>query len=492
MKDKIFFAVCLGFALGVLLRSFLFVNFYFAIFILALSIAVLLLAYFTKVKWALVGSVFVFVLAVGILRFHIADRGVSPAPEGELTGIIVEEPDMRENNQKLTVKLSDGNKILVTTNFGNDFKYGDELSLSGALKMPENFTTDQGKVFDYINYLRKDGIFYLMSYPEIDILSRGHGNAIRGFLFGAKEKLLDKMNLAILPPESTLMGGLILGERSSFSEEMRQNLVATGTIHIVALSGYNVSIVADWIGKVFYFLPRNLGIGLGIFAIILFVLMTGASSTAIRAGIMGALALIARATGRNYDVARALILAGITMVLWNPFVLVYDVSFQLSFLATVAIIFFVPKIERYFLWVPEKGKLREIISVTAGVYLFVLPFILYKMGNLSLVALPANILILLFIPLTMGLGFFTSLLGLIFYPLSVPLGFIATLFLKYELGVVNFFANMPFASLAIPNFPLVLTLLIYAWFAYKLFGRSIRRAFFNAEAPQNSSLSLPN
>ncbi|MEJ0001625.1 MAG: ComEC/Rec2 family competence protein [bacterium] len=106
-------------------------------------------------------------------------------------------------------------------------------------------------------------------------------------------------------------------------------------------------------------------------------------------------------TGRTYDIGRALVLAGVLMILANPMLLAYDVSFQLSFLATVAVVFLSPKIEKYFLWVTPRFGLRDIVSVTVAAYLFVLPFILYEMGNLSLVALPANILVLPFVPVTM-------------------------------------------------------------------------------------------
>jgi len=229
--------------------------------------------------------------------------------------------------------------------------------------------------------------------------------------------------------------------------------------------------------KLFMFLPQHLGIGVGILAILLFVLMTGGSSTAVRAGAMAILALIARATGRNYDVARALILAGVIMILINPFILVFDVSFQLSFIATVAVIFFAPRVEKYFMWITDSFKLRDIVSVTSAVYVFVLPFILYKMGNLSLVALPANILILPFIPFTMLLGFLTSFAGLFWYGFAVPLGFLSYIFLHYELSVINFFSHIPFSSFSFPNFPLILTLLIYGYFVYRLFGRSIKNFF---------------
>ncbi|OGJ15502.1 hypothetical protein A2585_01430 [Candidatus Nomurabacteria bacterium RIFOXYD1_FULL_39_12] len=205
--------------------------------------------------------------------------------------------------------------------------------------------------------------------------------------------------------------------------------------------------------------------------------MTGGSSTAVRAGIMATLALVARATGRNYDVARALVLAGVFMILLNPFLLAFDVSFQLSFVATVAVIFLAPRIEKYFLWVPDFFKLRDIVSVTCAAYVFVFPFILYKMGNFSLVALPANILILPFIPFTMMLGFLTGFVGLIWYVFAVPFGFISYLLLYYELGVISFFSKLPFAAFSFPNFPLSLTIVIYAYFIYRLFGRSIKEFF---------------
>ena len=474
MQDRIFYAVCFGFVIGVLLRSFVAINFFAILFLSILAIALIFLFLIFKNKWGIVIGIFLLFISLGIFRFHLADKKIPEISGENLTGIIVDEPNIRENNQKLTVKIAKHVKVLITTNFNEEYKYGDRINFEGKLQKPENFITDQGKEFDYVSYLRKDGVFYVMGYPKIEIVSHGNGSKIKSALFSVKEKLLEKMNLAIAPPESLLMGGLILGERSAFNQDLRQAMVNTGTIHIVALSGYNVTIVAEWLMKLFYFLPRNLGIGAGIFAILLFVLMTGGSSTAIRAGIMAMLALIARATGRNYDVGRALILAGVFMIILNPFVLAFDVSFELSFIATIAVIFFAPKIEKYFLWVPDFFKLRDIVSVTVAVYIFVLPFILYKMGNLSLVALPANILILAFIPFTMGFGFFTSFLGLIWYPLSVPLGFISYLFLKYELAVINFFSQLPFAAFTIPNFPLVLTLLIYTWFVYKLFGRDIK------------------
>lgn len=501
MQDRVFYAVCFGFILGVLLRSFLLVNLYVIILIGVITLAfVIFFTFISKNNWGIIFGIFILAFSIGIFRFQMVDAlapsvfGSQVGQKTSLSGEIVDEPSITENNQKLTVLLAPQGlaldslkarpfpaktKILLSANLDQDFKYGDRINFEGKLEKPENFTTDQGKEFDYVNYLRKDGIFYVMRYPKIEIISHNNGNFIKSTLFFLKEKFLSKMNLVIREPESLLMGGLILGEKSSFNEALRQSFVDTGTIHIVALSGYNVTIVSEWIMKIFSFssFPKNFGIGAGIVTILLFVLMTGGSSTAIRAGIMASLALFARVIGRNYDVSRALIIAGVLMILINPFILVFDVSFQLSFIATVAVIFFAPKIEKYFLWITPRFKLRDIISVTCAAYIFVLPFILYKMGNLSLVALPANALILPFIPLTMIFGFLTGFAGIISYFLSVPIGLLSQFFLYYELSVINFFSNIPFAALSIPNFPFVLVVIIYAYFVYRLFGRSIKSFF---------------
>ena len=481
------------------IRSFLFVNLYLIILFSVIFLALFL--FFTLISknhWGILISVFILTFCFGIFRFNMTNISAPSIFESQvgqkitLSGEIVDEPSIKESNQQLTTKTkikNDTTEILLSTALDTDYKYGDEINFTGTLKKPENFITDQGKVFDYVNYLRKDGIFYVMSYSKIEIVSRGNGNFIQSALFSAKEKFLGKMNSAISGTESLFMGGLILGEKASFSQALRQSFVNTGTIHIVALSGYNVTIVAEWIMKLFAkisFIPKNFGIGVGILAIILFIIMTGGSSTAIRAGIMATLALVARATGRNYDVARALILAAVSMIFLNPFILVYDVSFQLSMLATVAVIFLAPRIEKYFLWVPDVFELRDIVSVTVAAYIFVFPFILYQMGNFSVVALPANALILPFIPFTMMLGFLTGFAGLIWYGFAVPLGFISYLFLQYELSVISFFSNLPFAAFSFPDFPLIFTILIYVYFIYRLFGRNIKSFFI--EHQENSVL----
>src|SRR3989339_344032 len=289
MRDKVFYIICFGFLFGILWRSLIFINVYFTILFSVIATALILFfSLVSKNKWGILTSVFILAFSFGIFRFHSVDV---PAPsvfksqvgqKVNFSGEIIDEPSLKENNQQLTVLITSRgwtSKILLSANLGEYYKYGDEISFIGTLKKPENFVTDTGKEFDYVNYLRKDGILYVMSYPKIEIMPRGNGNVIKSALFFVKEKFLEKVNFAISAPENLLMGGLILGEKSSFDQSMRQNFVDTGTIHIVALSGYNVTIVAEWVMKLFSFLPSNFGFGLGILGILFFVIMAGGKTT---------------------------------------------------------------------------------------------------------------------------------------------------------------------------------------------------------------------
>lgn len=485
MKDKIFYTAAFGFIIGVLLRSVWVVELNIALIIATVSAVAILFFSFVHHRIVLLFSVFVLVASLGVIRFTLYD---APNPERyesqmgnkvKFSGVIVADPESRSYGSRFQVRVDTEQhpfNVLVTASAGHNFEYGDMVTVVGKLEHAENFVTDTGKEFDYINYLKKDRILYTVSFADVDVVSAGHGNPIKKYLFRAKHYFVSKINYAIHKPESDLMAGYILGEKSNFSDELTDNFVRTGTIHMVALSGYNVTIIAEWIMKLFAFLGAA-SFYFGVAGIVLFVVMTGGLSTAVRAGIMAVLALIARRTGRTYEVGRGLVLAGVVMVLVNPMTLYYDVSFQLSFIATVAVIFVAPRTEKYFTWVTRRFELRDIISVTFAAYVFVLPFILYKMGNLSLVALPANFLVLPLIPLTMIMGFATGFIGMVSGFVSLLPGVASSWLLSHELLVINKLGALPFASLTISRFPMIIVLAIYAWFIYRLFGRDIKKFF---------------
>jgi competence protein ComEC len=141
--------------------------------------------------------------------------------------------------------------------------------------------------------------------------------------------------------------------------------------------------------------------------------------------------------------------------------LVFDISFQLSFLATIALIFFSPLVERKLQFITPKYKLRELIVATVATQIFVLPFILYKMGIFPVYALLANLLILPLIPTIMLLGFITGIISYLINIIAIPFAFICSLLLSFTLKVITFFAHLPFSAVTLQNFPLSLTILLY-------------------------------
>ncbi len=473
MTSRLLYTIIFGFGAGVLIRSYIQVAPVWLIVFLSTSFLLIIVSLFFN-KWkeiSLTLSLSVIALMFGVIRVHLSDMQIEKPFEeiiGEktnFTGTIIDEVENRESNQRFVLEESKTEaKILVTTDLFPKYAYGDVVEISGTLKTPENFTTDQGKEFDYVSYLGKDSIFYTMSFAHVEKIGHDVPSRFQEILFSFKGNLVGNIEEVMPRPESTFMQGIALGGRSGMPADMRKDFVTTGTIHIIALSGYNITVVADGVQKFFsLFLSRYVSLGAGAFAVILFVLMTGAQATAVRAGIMALLAVIARATGRDNDISRALFLAGFLMVVHNPLILAHDVSFQLSFIATLGLIHLTPITELWFTFL-KKWKfawLREVIATTLAAQIAVLPFIVYTMGTLSLISFPLNILILPFIPFAMYLGFIVGMFGFLGSWLSMPFGYLGTKLLEAILSLIEKSADVPFAQIEISHFPLALLIILY-------------------------------
>ncbi len=381
---------------------------------------------------------------------------------------IASEPTQKASGLQFVLDTEKNVNISVTALPGTTLAYGDEVVVTGLLEKPENFMTDQGTEFDYISYLYKDNILYQIRRAKVEVVSSGNGNWVVARLLPLKRKIVESFEKVFPDSDASLLAGINLGEKSAIDADFRNDLVTTGTIHIIALSGYNVTIVAnalrDLFVDIFGLSVKFAGISGGI-CIMIFVIMTGLQSSAVRAGIMALIGLFARTRGHTYNAFRALLFAGFLMLLWNPKYLVYDVGFQLSFLATLGIIFITPILEQKFRRIPKKVlfilPLRELMSVTLGAQLGVVPFILYKMGTLSFISLVANIVILPAVPFAMVTGFFAGIIGLFSLGLAYPLAWVTSELLHYITWAVSFFAKVPHASMTLRHVPILLCLSLY-------------------------------
>jgi competence protein ComEC len=396
-----------------------------------------------------------------------------------LMATVIEEPQMSDGSLKIIAETlpnvgssTSRAKILVTADRYSPVAYGDEIKLFGKITPPKPIQSDQGD-FAYDVYLARQGIFYTVTFPSLNVVSHHHGNLIREFLIKTKNIFLGKINELFSAPQSGLLAGLLVSGRSSLSKAEQAEFTRAGLIHIVALSGFNVTIIAQGLMALLIFLPKKLRLIIGAVGIIAFVVMTGFGATVVRAGIMALLVIIAALLYRTYDVGRALFIAILFMTLWNPMV-VFDVSFQLSCLATFAVIFAAPpalnKYGRFVKFLPEKFKIRETMLGTAVIELFLLPILLSTSGQISLVTVITNLLILPALPVVMGFGFVATLVGFVHGQLALPLVAISNLMLEYILLITKFFANIPFGvvTFQIPVWAVAVAYLALSFWLWRL------------------------
>jgi len=470
-SSKILFFLCVSLITGIFLESIVKTPQIFVCGILILGI-VLIITSFAVVSfprkrepskqnsgfpiklgmtWAVLGFCILF-LALGILRVQISEFNIANNKlikfngNGKvvLTGVISNEPDIRDTSQIIKVKVSDST-ILVTTKRYPEYKYLDNLKITGKLETP--MVADN---FNYKNYLLKDHIYSVMAFPKIEVTSKKHQYNVYSYFYEkilfCKQKIRDSIQHNFSPPQSSILEGTILGDNGAMTSDLKNKLNITGLRHVISVSGTHIVILSSiimslllaiglWRGQAFY---------IAIIFICIFIILTGLPSSGIRAGIMGGLYLLAQKLGRQSNGSRVIVIACTAMLLINPLLLIYDVGFQLSFLAVMGLIYLEPFI-KFLIKKFTKDKIEElvnVISTTFAAQIFTLPIMIYNFGNISFVSPITNLLISPIIYLLMVFGFLASIAGIfsnvLGFILSVPCYFLLSYFLnlvkKYHLA----------------------------------------------------------
>jgi len=464
-----------GFLFSVFVSSFFRVSAGFAGFVFLIAAAVFVYSFqvFSKdglQKNIISLSVFLIAVSFGMFRygakeFHIVSPALVEQKDCSVTleATIVSEPINAGSHRQYVGELKNFNneKILIRADVYPEFFYGDTVLFTGTLKEPELFETKNGKNFDYPAFLAKDDIFLTLSFAKGEKISEGNGSFLKENLFAFKHSFIEKIEKNIPEPESGLLAGILLGSEDSMPKEWEDKFRTAGISHIVVLSGYNITLVAEAVLWVLSFLALRwalLGSSLGI---ILFTIAVGGGASVVRASCMALLVLFARATGRKYLIGRALLFVGAIMVLVNPKVLVFDFGFQLSFLATVALIWVAPFFEDRLTWCPKKWKVREILGATLATQLIVLPLLLYTTGELSVVSVIVNLLVLPVVPVAMFFGFITALLGFLASWVAFPFAAVTQFILAYILKIVDLFSQFKFATIRLELFSKFFLILAY-------------------------------
>ncbi|MFH1181219.1 MAG: ComEC/Rec2 family competence protein [bacterium] len=459
--SKILLYFCLSFVGGIFINSLVKITQLMTFGVLVLAMILIFVEWQYK-KLVFAGFCVLF-LVLGIWRHQAAEVPVSLAGGQNnneiitLTGIIIDEPDIGLKSQKLTIKYYENGsrdisgKILVTTGRYPEYKYGDKLELAGKLEFP----SEDVNGFNYRDYLKKDGIYYVMSFPKINVLGSGFGNPIMKALFSFKNKFRETAQSLIPPPQIGFLEALVFGSEQNISQEWKDKLNLTGTRHIAAVSGMNITIISGLILNLFlaFGLWRQHAFFLSVALLVFYILMIGAPPSALRAGVMAAIFMTAQHFGRLSDGSRAIVFASAFMLAMNPLLLRLDAGFQLSFLAMMGLIYLQPHFSEWLKKIPNFKffQLRMTLSATLSAQVFTLPILIYNFGYFSSISALPNILIVPFLaPLTI-LIFISGAGGMIFLPLGWLLSLPVFFGLSYVVKVVDLFSKIPFGLVKLEN-----------------------------------------
>lgn len=306
-----------------------------------------------------------------------------------------------------------------------------------------------------------------------------YGSFDFGFLseyFSSMSERIDAVFKNVLPqPYFGFVEGLIFGRKSLIDKDLIANFNATGLTHVVAVSGYNISILIAFCSKFFSFLGSKSRFFLMIFLILLFVCLTGFSASCVRAAIMGIIGYYAMFSGRQYLPFLGLIFSAFIMNLFLPTLIFEDIGFQLSFGATFGIVYFYPMLENSLKFIPDVFGLRSAFLMTISAQILTMPVILLNFGNLSVISPIANIFVLPLIPMAMFFGFAILFAGIFSVKFAMFFAFLEYAVLKFVLLLVSFFAGLPFAYYQINWFTPELFFIYYFFVVFFMLKRLVFR-----------------
>jgi competence protein ComEC len=421
--------------------------------------------------------------ALGGARLDLAQAPATPRSvrllndQGDLLlqGVVVDDPRRTADGQRALLaaeQVAIGGKtrsaeglVLVKLPAYPERRYGDRLRLTGALTTPGE--AKRPGEFDYRQYLARKRIFSLMEPKAARLVGQGNGSPLWSALLALRDRARQVLLRELPEPQASLAVGILLGLQSSIPDDVSATFSATGTSHILVISGWNITIIATALYAVAggLKLSQRAAFWAILVCIWLYTLFVGASPTVIRAAVMGTLVVLGQRLERRSHAWTTIFAACWAMTLWDPQTL-WDLGFQLSALATASLFAYGKGVEALLLKTPLRvGWLdwaREALTATLAAQILALPLILYHFGNLSIVAPLANVVLLPMVPYAMLFGAVALVGGLLWLPLGQWLATIAYLFLAWLTEGARLFAEAPYAAVQLPAFPLWLLLGYYA------------------------------
>lgn len=359
--------------------------------------------------------------------------------EKAFTGEISKEPLEKEKGWQLTVKTEKG-KVLINAPKWSRYQYGDILEIICHLEKPES------EEFAYDRYLARYGIYSVCYRPHITLISQDGGNSIYRFIITTKQKAYEIARSSIPEPEASLALPVVFGGGQDIDKDITDQFRRTGLTHIMAVSGFNVSLLTALIGIGLYSLGLGRKIVFYITSLLIagYVIMVGAPASAVRAGVMSLVLLLAITIGRLAQLPRTVLLVAVMTLLVNPRLLRDDIGWQLSFLAILGLIYVLPPIQKIGMKLSQgKGEwMIKALAATLSAQIATAPVIIYNFGQFSLIAPVANLLVVWVVPILTITMMISLALTTIFPTLGLIFFFPCWLMVKYIFWVVQLLSQL--------------------------------------------------
>ncbi len=373
--------------------------------------------------------------------------------------ILLTEPEVSGKYQKLSVFIDNREKIFITLPSFPLYYYGDTLRISGLIKKvsldkPSNQNSQ---------LLTKEKTVLTMFFPKVGAIKNRQVFllALTSFI---RQKITNLYRKILPPTSASLLIGIVFGIKEKMDASFYQSLKNAGVLHVIAASGMNVSMVASFLSSIFvFFLKRQFALVLTIAGILFYALLSGFEPSIVRASLMGILVFGGQILGRQTLAVYCLGLAGYTMLFFSPSLL-FDIGFQLSFAATLGLLYLRPlfaNLEKTNLL--KKSVIGEDLATTVCAQIATLPILLANFGTYSLFSVVANGLVLWMIPFLMVAGSLAALFGFIFEFAAQVLLYISLPFLLLFQSIVTFFGSLP--SIVNITIPFELALAYYFFLA---------------------------
>lgn len=420
-------------------------------------------------KPIIVTALTIFIFFAGVLRYGatIPNEDINMVQNYtgqtiEIRGKIDNAPEIRDKTTHLEITATeiknDGEwvkiegRVLLYAARIIDCEYGDTLDVTGNLTEPPEFDA-----FNYRGYLANQNIFAVMTYPEIKVMGENTGFSPMSWIYTLRDSLSEKLSRILPEPQASLAQGILLGLRGNIPQSLKDDFAETGTSHILAISGQNLSILAGILVSfgIWLFGRRHyIYIWLALAIIVFYTVLTGLSPPVVRASVMAGMFLFAELLGRQKSAFTGIAFAAATMIGISPIIL-QDASFQLSFLAMAGLVFIAPFLQNLTRKavsntlgeenIPAKAAnvVLDSLVVSLASVIAVWPVIAYYFDIVSLVAPLATLLALPVFTGIIVMSALASLSGLVFLPLGQVLGWLDWLFLSYFLLVVKVFTLWP-------------------------------------------------